>query len=306
MRVVFMGTPDLAAESLAALSRAGFDIAGVFTQPDRPKGRGMKLAACETKKLALELGYPVFQPESLKTGEAAELLRSLAPELLCVVAYGKLLPDEILAIPKYGAVNVHGSLLPRYRGASPIQWSVLNGDEYAGVTTMYLAHDMDAGDIIYQSAVPVGEYETAGELFDRLAGLGGELLVKTVSAIEAGAAPRRPQNHAEATYVGQLDKSLCPIDWTGSPREIIKHVCGLNPWPVATMELAGETLKVFAARYTDTVTDKAPGRVVSAGKDGLEIACGGGKTVLITELQAPGRKRMSAAAYLVGHPVSVE
>ena len=306
MRVVFMGTPDFAAESLAALSRAGFDIAGVFTQPDRPKGRGMKLAACETKKLALELGYPVFQPESLKTGEAAELLRSLAPELLCVVAYGKLLPDEILAIPRYGAVNVHGSLLPRYRGASPIQWSVLNGDEYAGVTTMYLAHDMDAGDIIYQSAVPVGEYETAGELFDRLAGLGGELLVKTVSAIEAGAAPRRPQNHAEATYVGQLDKSLCPIDWTGSPREIIKHVCGLNPWPVATMELAGETLKVFAARYTDTVTDKAPGRVVSAGKDGLEIACGGGKTVLITELQAPGRKRMSAAAYLVGHPVSVE
>ena len=306
MRVVFMGTPDFAAESLAALSRAGFDIAGVFTQPDRPKGRGMKLAACETKKLALELGYPVYQPESLKTGEAAELLRSLAPELLCVVAYGKLLPDEILAIPKYGAVNVHGSLLPRYRGASPIQWSVLNGDEYAGVTTMYLAHDMDAGDIIYQSAVPVGEYETAGELFDRLAGLGGELLVKTVSAIEAGAAPRRPQNHAEATYVGQLDKSLCPIDWTGSPREIIKHVCGLNPWPVATMELAGETLKVFAARYTDTVTDKAPGRVVSAGKDGLEIACGGGKTVLITELQAPGKKRMSAAAYLLGHPVSVE
>ena len=306
MRVVFMGTPDFAAESLAALSRAGFDIAGVFTQPDRPKGRGMKLAACETKKLALELGYPVYQPESLKTGEAAELLRSLAPELLCVVAYGKLLPDEILAIPRYGAVNVHGSLLPRYRGASPIQWSVLNGDEYAGVTTMYLAHDMDAGDIIYQSAVPVGEYETAGELFDRLAKLGGELLVKTVSAIEAGAAPRRPQNHAEATYVGQLDKSLCPIDWTGSPREIIKHVCGLNPWPVATMELAGETLKVFAARYTDTVTDKAPGRVVSAGKDGLEIACGGGKTVLITELQAPGRKRMSAAAYLVGHPVSVE
>ena len=306
MRVVFMGTPDFAAESLAALSRAGFDIAGVFTQPDRPKGRGMKLAACETKKLALELGYPVFQPESLKTGEAAELLRSLAPELLCVVAYGKLLPDEILAIPKYGAVNVHGSLLPRYRGASPIQWSVLNGDEFAGVTTMYLAHDMDAGDIIYQSAVPVGEYETAGELFNRLAKLGGELLVKTVSAIEGGTAPRRPQNHAEATYVGQLDKSLCPIDWTGSPREIIKHVCGLNPWPVATMELAGETLKVFAARYTDTVTDKAPGGVVSAGKDGLEIACGGGKTVLITELQAPGRKRMSAAAYLVGHPVSVE
>ena len=305
MRAVFMGTPDFAAESLSALLEAGCEIAGVFTQPDRPRGRGMKLAACETKKLALERELEVYQPESLRTPEARELIESLRPDILCVVAYGKLLPDEILAIPKYGALNVHGSLLPRYRGASPIQWSVLNGDEYAGVTTMYLAHDMDAGDIIYQSAVPVGEYETAGELFDRLAKLGGELLVKTVADIEAGTAPRRPQNHAEATYVGQLDKSLCPIDWSKSPREIIKHVCGLNPWPVATMELGGETLKVFAARHTATATDKAPGSVVSAGKDGLEIACGGGKSVLITELQAPGRKRMSAAAYLVGHPVSI-
>ena len=282
MRVVFMGTPDFAAESLRAVLDAGHEVAGVFTQPDRPKGRGMKLTPCETKQLALERGLTVYQPDSVRTEEALELMRSLAPDVLCVVAYGKILPDAMLAIPRLGAVNVHGSLLPKYRGAAPIQWSVLNGDEYAGVTTMYLAHDMDAGDIIYREATPVGEYETAGELFDRLAAMGARLLVKTLAAMEAGSAPREEQNHAEATYVGQLDKSICPIDWEAGPREIVKHICGLNPWPVATMELNGETLKVYAARYTDTVTGKAPGSVVSAGKAGLEIACGGGKSVMIT------------------------
>lgn len=305
MRVVFMGTPDFAAESLIAVLDAGHEVSGVFTQPDRPKGRGMKLTPCETKQLALERGLTVYQPDSVRTEEALELMRSLAPDVLCVVAYGKILPDAMLAIPRLGAVNVHGSLLPKYRGAAPIQWSVLNGDEYAGVTTMYLAHDMDAGDIIYREATPVGEYETAGELFDRLAAMGARLLVKTLAAMEAGSAPREAQNHAEATYVGQLDKSICPIDWEAGPREIVKHICGLNPWPVATMELNGETLKVYAARYTDTVTGKAPGSVVSAGKAGLEIACGGGKSVMITELQAPGKKRMSAHDWLVGHPVEV-
>ena len=305
MRVVFMGTPDFAAESLKAVLDAGYEVVGVFTQPDKPRGRGMKLAECETKKRALERGLDIYQPASVRTPEALELMKSLAPDILCVVAYGKILPDELLAVPKYGAINVHGSLLPRYRGAAPIQWSVLNGDEYAGVTTMYLAHDMDAGDIIFREAVTVGEYETAGELFDRLAALGAKLLVRTLRAIEDGSAPREAQNSDEATYVGQLDKSICPIDWSKSPREVVKHICGLNPWPVATMELNGETLKVYMAKYTDTVTDKLPGSVVSAGKEGLEIACGSGRTVMITELQAPGKKRMSAHDYLVGHPVSV-
>ena len=304
MRVVFMGTPDFAAESLRALLDAGYEVAGVFTQPDRPRGRGMKLAECETKKLALERGLAVYQPESVRTAETLELMRSLAPDILCVVAYGKILPDELLSLPRYGAVNVHGSLLPRYRGAAPIQWSVLNGDEYAGVSTMYLAHDMDAGDVIFREAVAVGEYETAGELFDRLAALGARLLVRTLAAIESGTAPREAQNEAEATYVGQLDKSICPIDWGRSQREIIKHVCGLNPWPVATMELGGETVKVYMVRGTDTVTNLAPGGIVSSGKDGLEIACGGGRTVMVTELQAPGKRRMSAHDYLIGHPVS--
>ena len=305
LRVVFMGTPDFAAASLEAVLDAGYEVAAVFTQPDKPRGRGMKLAACETKRLALERGLRVYQPESVRTGEAVELMRSLSPDVLCVVAYGKLLPDELLAVPRYGAVNVHGSLLPKYRGAAPIQWSVLNGDEYAGVSTMYLAHDMDAGDVIYREATPVGEYETAGELFDRLAAMGAELLVKTLNAIENGTAPRERQNEAEATYVGQLDKSICPIDWSRTQNEIVKHICGLNPWPVATMSLNGETMKVYMARKTDTVTDRAPGSIVGAGRAGLEIACGGGRTVLITELQAPGKKRMSAHDYLVGHPVNI-
>ncbi len=306
MRVVFMGTPDFAAASLRAVLDAGYEVAGVFTQPDKPKGRGMKFAECETKRLALSRGLDVYQPASVRTPEALELIKGLAPDILCVVAYGKILPDEILALPKYGAINVHGSLLPKYRGAAPIQWSVLNGDEYAGVTTMYLSHDMDAGDVIYREATPIGEYETSGELFDRLAAMGAKLLVKTLRAVEDGSAPREAQDEAGATYVGQLDKSVCPIDWQASPREIIKHICGLNPWPVATMELNGQVMKVYMASYTNTVTGKAPGSVVSAGKAGLEIACGGGRTVMITELQAPGKKRMSAHDYLVGHPVRVE
>ena len=305
LRVVFMGTPDFASASLEALLDAGIEVAAAFTQPDKPRDRGMKPAFSPVKELALERGIEVYQPASMRAPEAAEALRALTPDVLAVVAYGKILPDEVLAIPRLGSVNVHGSLLPKYRGAAPIQWAVLNGDEVTGVSTMYLAHDMDAGDIIYTEETPIGEYETAGELFDRLAAMGAKLLVKTLRDIEAGAAPRRPQEHEKASYVKQLDKSICPIDWAKSPREIIKHICGLSPWPVATMALDGATLKVYRAEYTDNVTDKAPGSVVSAGKAGLEIACGDGRTVRVTELQAPGKRRMEAAAWLLGHPVKV-
>ena len=305
LRVVFMGTPDFAAASLAALLDApDMEVAAVFTQPDKPKGRGMKLAPSPVKELALERGIAVYQPAGVRGEDALELMSSLAPDVLAVVAYGKLLPDALLAVPRLGAVNVHGSLLPRYRGAAPIQWAVLNGDRETGVTTMYLAHDMDAGDVIYQERTPVGEFETAGELFDRLAGMGAQLLVRTLRDIAAGTAPRTPQEHEKATYVKQLDKSVCPIDWTRTPREIVKHICGLLPWPVATMELRGTALKVYAAEYTDTVTALAPGKVVSAGRAGLEIACGGGRSLLVTELQAPGKRRMSAGDWLLGHPVT--
>ena len=306
MRIVFMGTPDFASASLKKLIDERFDVVGVFTQPDKPKGRGMELCASPVKELALENGLPVFQPVKMRDGTALEQIKALEPDILVVVAYGRILPDDILAVPKYGAINVHGSLLPKYRGAAPIQWAVLNGDKVTGVTTMYLASEMDTGDIIYTAETEIGEYETSGELFDRLKDMGAELLVKTLRDIDAGTAPRAPQDHSKASYVTMLDKSICPIDWNKTPREVLKHIYGLQPWPVATMELDGRTVRVFAAKYTDGKTEKMPGAVVSTDKGGLEIACAGGETLLITELQAPGKKRMGAEDYLRGHQIKVE
>ena len=306
MRIVFMGTPDFASASLKKLIDERFDVVGVFTQPDKPKGRGMELCASPVKELALENGLPVFQPGKMRDGTALAQIKALEPDILVVVAYGRILPDDILAVPKYGAINVHGSLLPKYRGAAPIQWAVLNGDKITGVTTMYLASEMDTGDIIYTAETEIGEYETSGELFDRLKDMGAELLVKTLRDIDAGIAPRTPQDHSKASYVTMLDKSICPIDWNKTPREVLKHIYGLQPWPVATMELEGKTVRVFAAKYTDGKTEKVPGAVVSTDKGGLEIACAGGETLLITELQAPGKKRMGAEDYLRGHQIKVE
>lgn len=306
MRIVFMGTPDFASASLKKLIDEKFDVVGVFTQPDKPKGRGMELCASPVKELALENGLPVFQPVKMRDGTALAQIKALEPDILVVVAYGRILPDDILAVPKYGAINVHGSLLPKYRGAAPIQWAVLNGDKVTGVTTMYLASEMDTGDIIYTAETEIGEYETSGELFDRLKDMGAELLVKTLRDIDVGTAPRTPQDHSKASYVTMLDKSICPIDWNKMPREVLKHIYGLQPWPVATMELEGKTVRVFAAKYTDGKTEKTPGAVVSTDKGGLEIACANGETLLITELQAPGKKRMGAEDYLRGHQIKVE
>ena len=306
MRIVFMGTPDFAAESLKKLIDEKYDIAAVFTQPDKPRNRGMQLSFSPVKQLALDNDIPVYQPAKLRDGTATELVKSLEPDILVVVAYGRILPYDMLSVPKYGAINVHASLLPKYRGAAPIQWAVLNGDKVTGVSTMYLASEMDTGDVIYTAETEIGEFETSGELFDRLMVMGAELLHKTLQDIEAGCAPRNVQNHAEASYVKMLDKSLSPIDWNRTPREIIKWIYGLQPWPVATTELQGGVFKVYAAQYTETQTAKAPGSIVSAGKNGIEIACAGGRTVMITELQAPGKKRMRAADYILGHPITVE
>lgn len=306
MRIVFMGTPDFAAASLKKLIDEKYDIAAVFTQPDKPRDRGMKLSYSPVKELALENNIPVYQPTKLRDGTATELIKSLRPDILVVVAYGRILPDDMLEVPKYGAINVHASLLPKYRGAAPIQWAVLNGDKITGVTTMYLASEMDTGDIIYTSETEIGEFETSGELFDRLMVMGAELLDRTLRDIEAGTAPRTPQDHGKASYVKMLDKSLSPIEWAKTPREIIKQIYGLQPWPVATAELDGKVFKIYSAEYTRTKTDKAPGSVVSAGKKGIEIACLGGETILITELQAAGKKRMKASDYLLGHPIKVD
>lgn len=305
MRIVFMGTPDFAAASLQRLIDEKFDIAGVFTQPDKPKGRGMELAYSPVKELALANGLPVYQPAKMRDGTALEIIKELAPDILAVVAYGRILPDDILAVPRYGAVNVHGSLLPKYRGAAPIQWAVLNGDKVTGVSTMYLASEMDTGDVIYTAETEIGEFETSGELFDRLKVMGAELLCRTLRDIESGTAPRTPQEHGKASYVKMLDKSLSPIDWNRDARGVIKWIYGMQPWPVATAELDGAVYKIFAAAYTDTHTDKAPGTIIATGKDGIEVACGGGETVMIKELQAPGKKRMSAADFLRGHSIKL-
>lgn len=306
MRIVFMGTPDFAAASLKKLIDEKYDIAAVFTQPDKPRDRGMKLSYSPVKELALENNIPVYQPTKLRDGTATELIKSLRPDILVVVAYGRILPDDMLEVPKYGAINVHASLLPKYRGAAPIQWAVLNGDKITGVTTMYLASEMDTGDIIYTSETEIGEFETSGELFDRLMIMGAELLDRTLRDIEAGTAPRTQQDHSKASYVKMLDKSLSPIEWAKTPREIIKQIYGLQPWPVATAELDGKVFKIYSAEYTQNKTVKAPGSVVSAGKKGIEIACLGGETLLITELQAAGKKRMKASDYLLGHPIKVD
>lgn len=306
MRIVFMGTPDFAAASLKKLIDEKYDIAAVFTQPDKPRDRGMKLSYSPVKELALENSIPVYQPTKLRDGTATELIKSLRPDILVVVAYGRILPDDMLEVPKYGAINVHASLLPKYRGAAPIQWAVLNGDKITGVTTMYLASEMDTGDIIYTSETEIGEFETSGELFDRLMIMGAELLDRTLRDIEAGTAPRTQQDHSKASYVKMLDKSLSPIEWAKTPREIIKQIYGLQPWPVATAELDGKVFKIYSAEYTQNKTVKAPGSVVSAGKKGIEIACLGGETLLITELQAAGKKRMKASDYLLGHPIKVD
>ena len=306
MRIVFMGTPDFAEESLRALLEAGEDVVAVFTQPDKPRGRGMRESFSPVKALAAERGIPVYQPVTFKDGAATELLRTLAPELLVVVAYGRILPQAFLDVAKYGSINVHGSLLPKYRGAAPIQWAVLNGDKTTGVSVQYMAAAMDAGDVIAARETEIGEFETAGELFDRLKTLGAELLAETVRKIASGSVIRVPQNEADATYTKMLDKNMSPIDWNKSPREIVKHICGLNPWPVATTELGGVSFRVFGAEYTDTRTALAPGKIISAGKAGIEVACGGGRSLRITEVQAAGKKRMSAAAFLLGHPMKAD
>ena len=305
MKIVFMGTPDFAAASLRKLFERNYDVVGVFTQPDKYRGRGVGVSFSPVKEAALERGVPVFQPEKMRDGSALEMLRKLQPDLVVVVAYGRILPDDLLAVPPLGCINVHGSLLPRYRGSAPIQWAVLNGDRVTGVSTMYLASEMDTGDVIFTKETEIGEFETSGELFDRLMVLGAELLDQTLQAIESGTAPRVPQDHSLATYTGRLDKSMSPIDWEKTPREIVKHICGLQPWPVATMELDGQTVKVFRAAYTQETTKKAPGAIVSAGKDGIGVACGDGSVLYITELQAPGKKRMPAADWLRGHPLRV-
>lgn len=304
MRILFMGTPDFAVPSLEALLTAGHEVVGVFTQPDKPKNRGMKLQPTPVKVCAQAHNVPVFQPVKLRDGTALELIQTLAPELIVVAAYGRILPDEILAAPPKGCINVHSSLLPRYRGAAPINWTILNGDQETGVTIMHMAHDLDAGDIIAQTATPIDPNESAETLYNRLAQMGGALLVDTVAQIADGTAPRTPQDSAGVTFAPMLSRELSPIDWTRPAQNIHNQVRGLLPWPTATTEaITGAPLKLFDTRVLEQHSTAAPGTVLSAGKEGIDVACGDGTVLRILELQAVGKKRMKAADYLRGNPI---
>lgn len=305
MRIVFMGTPAFAATCLKRISDGPFEIAGVYTKIDTPKNRGMKMAVSEVKALAVQLGLPVFQPATFRDDSVYEELKSLAPDLIVVVAYGKILPQRVLDIPPLGCINIHGSILPALRGSAPVQWSVLNGLEQTGVTAMYLSAGMDEGDIIDIRTTPIGERETAGELMDRLAPIGADLLYDTILSIESGTAKRTPQNPADATYAPMLTKELSPIDWTVSAREISCRVRGLNPWPAATAELFGTRFKIYSAYPCSCEKNAAAGTPVKLEKQGLIVACGDG-FVCVETLQADGGKRMSAADYFRGHPVTLD
>ena len=301
MRIVFMGTPDFAAASLKKLIDEKRDVVGVFTQPDKTKGRGMELAASPVKVLALENGIPVYQPVKMRDGTALEMIKALEPDILVVVAYGRILPDDILAVPEYGAINVHGSLLPKYRGAAPINWAILNGERITGVSIMYMVAALDAGDVIRTVSTEIGEREDAAALTLRLSELGAQALSETIPTLADGTAKRTPQDESAFTYAPMLDRSLSPIDWTRSAREIDCQVRGLIPWPCAATSVDGKSVKVYETLSGEMTAD-APG-TMHAVKRGLSVACGDGRSLIITQLQAEGGKRMEAADYLRGHPL---
>ena len=302
MRILFMGTPDFAVASLRRLVEDGHEICGVLTQPDKPKNRGHKLMPTPVKEYALTKDLPVYQPVTLRNAESLELVRSLEPDLIAVAAYGKLLPEDILNVPPLGSINVHSSLLPKYRGAAPINWAVLNGETETGVSIMYMAKELDAGDVILQKSIAIGETEDAQALTARLAELGAEALSEAVGALAEGTASRTPQDHEKYTYAPMLGKELSPVDWTRSAHEISCQVRGLIPWPCAVTDVAGVRWKVFRAHVGESA-GKAPGTILSADKDGIAVACGDGRALVITELQADGGRRMAAADYLRGRPI---
>ncbi|MFT3951961.1 MAG: methionyl-tRNA formyltransferase [Oscillospiraceae bacterium] len=303
MKLIFMGTPDFAVASLEALYDAGYEIAVVFTQPDKPSGRGYKVTPPPVKTLALSHGTPVYQPQSLKKDDGTYLgiLREIAPDCIVVAAYGKILPPSVLELPRYGCVNVHGSLLPRYRGAAPIQHAVLNGDKTTGITTMLMNDGIDTGDMLLVSETEIGENETSADLFERLAVMGGELIVKTLRALEAGEIVPKKQDEAAATHAPMLSKELCGIEFSASAYDVHRKICGLSDWPCATMSLDGKRIKVYRSEIVSNAPQTAaPGTVIDA--ENLTVACGNG-AVRLVEIQAEGAKRMKASEYLRGHPI---
>lgn len=301
MRVVFMGTPDFAVDCLDILVEKGHEVVGVFSQPDKPQGRKQIMTPPDVKVHALELGLDVYQPVSLKNDEVAELIENLAPELIVVVAYGKLIPQRVLDIPKYGCINVHASLLPKLRGAAPIQWSVINGEKETGVTTMQLDAGLDTGDILLVKKTDIEPNETSGELFDRLKVLGAQLLIETIDAMLAGTLSPIKQDDSQSTYAAMLSKNISAVDWTKTAQQVHNHIRGLEPWPVASTVINDKVVKLYGSRLGNCSGGKA-GEIVSCDKE-FEVCCGDGNTVIITSLQAQGKNKLTAADFLRGFKV---
>ena len=301
MRIVYMGTPDFAVPALEKLAQSpDYTVAAVFTQPDKPKGRKMVMTPPDVKVCAEKLGIPVFQPSSMRSEEAYNSLKELNPDVIVVAAYGQILPKAVLDLPKFGCVNIHGSLLPKYRGAAPIQQSVLDGEKVTGVTTMLMDVGLDTGDILLKAEIEIGENETAGELFDRLAVLGGELIIETLDKLKKGEITPQKQDESLATHTSKITKDLCPIDFNKTAYEVHNKVRGLNPWPVAVTEIAGKTVKVYSSRVSDM--SGAAGTILSLKP--FVVACGD-KSVELIEIQPQGKKRMTAQAFLAGHKLNI-
>lgn len=304
MRALFMGTPDFAATILEKVIQAGHELIGVVTQPDKQKGRKQELSCSPVKELALQHGLSVYQPVKVKDAEFLQMIESLKPEIILVAAFGQILPRTLLDIPSYGCINVHASLLPKYRGAAPIQYSIIDGEQETGVTIMHMDVGIDTGDIILQKSIPITKEETGGSLFDKLAELGGDLLIEAMQQLENNTALRIPQENEKATYVKMIDKEMGKIDFTQPAEKLECLIRGLNPWPSAFTQLDGKTLKLWQAEVVHKEAKAEPGEVIEVNKDSIAVMTGEG-ILLIKELQLEGKKRMSADAFLRGYPVKV-
>ena len=304
MRIVFMGTPDFSVPTLEALVASEHEVVGVVTQPDKPKGRGKEIHMSPVKECALQHNIPVYQPVRARDEAFVDEMRALNPDVMVVIACGQILPKSLLELPKYGCVNIHASLLPKYRGAAPIQWAVINGDEETGITTMMMDVEMDTGDMLEKTVVKLDPEETGGSLFDRLSLLGGDLILSTLSKLEKGEITPVPQDHEKATYVKKISKSMGDIDWTMDAVSIERLVRGLNPWPSAFTRWNGKMLKIWEAKVLPDPDVKLPcGSVISASDEGLKIQTGAG-VLCVTSLQLEGKKRMDTAAFLRGYQVA--
>ena len=300
MRVIFMGTPDFAVPCLERIAEAGHEIVGVFTQPDKPVGRKQELTPPDVKVCAQKLGLTVYQPKTLRNGEAFEMIKSLSPDVIVVAAYGKILPKEILDFPRFGCINVHGSLLPKYRGAAPIQWSVINGDHETGVTIMQMNEGLDTGDILFSRAIPIGIEDTALSMFEKLSALGADMAVEALDKLEKGELTPTPQDESLSSYAPMLNKEISLIDWSKSGAQVHNLIRGLYSWPIAHTFLNGKKLKIFSSSPCEK--GGTSGEVIDT--DPLTVACGSG-SVIIRELQLEGKKRMDAKTFLIGHKLTV-